>query len=130
VWSKDCDDFARVCIDFDNGAVGLVEINTTTTLPLPRWHIDGTGGSAESPYSGEFDVKKWAELEYQSAGGHSALRLPAAAPGLTETQIWDRFADAIAGKAEPAVSMESVFMTMALLDAARESSSSGKSISI
>ena len=42
VWTKDCDDFARVCIDFDNGAVGVVEINTTTTRPLPRWHIDGT----------------------------------------------------------------------------------------
>src|SRR6185503_18107590 len=49
VWSSDCDDFARVCIDFDNGAAGLVEINTTTTRPLPRWHVDGMEGSAFSP---------------------------------------------------------------------------------
>ena len=48
IWTNDCDDFARVCIDFDNGAVGMVEINTTTTRPLPRWHIDGQLGSASN----------------------------------------------------------------------------------
>ena len=47
VWSKDCDDFAGLHrFRQTGGAVGLVEINTTTTLPLPRWHIDGTAGSA------------------------------------------------------------------------------------
>src|SRR4029079_11073438 len=40
VWSRDCDDFARVLIDFDNGVVGLIEVNTTTSRPLPRWHVD------------------------------------------------------------------------------------------
>jgi scyllo-inositol 2-dehydrogenase (NADP+) len=130
VWSKDCDDFARVCVDFDNGAVGMVEINTTTTLPLPRWHIDGTAGSAHSPYSLEFDVSRWAELEFKPASGADARRLPAADVGLTEIQIWNRFADAIAGRGEPAVTVESVLPTMALLDAARDSSLSGKSISI
>src|SRR5688500_13510747 len=29
VWTTDCDDFARVVIDFDGGPVGMVEINTT-----------------------------------------------------------------------------------------------------
>jgi scyllo-inositol 2-dehydrogenase (NADP+) len=130
VWSKDCDDFARVCIDFDNGAVGLVEINTTTTLPLPRWHIDGTAGSAHSPYSPEFDVNRWAELEFKPASGADARRLPVGKVGLTESQIWERFADAIAGKGQPAVAVKSVLPTMALLDAARESSLSGNSISI
>src|SRR5437867_1454372 len=57
VWSKDCDDFARVLIDFDGGAVGSVEINTTTTKPLPRWHIDGINGSAESPFSLQYDAR-------------------------------------------------------------------------
>ena len=130
VWSADCDDFARICIDFDNTAVALVEINTTTTLPLPRWHIDGTAGSAHSPYSLDFDVNRWAELEFKPATGALAHRLPAAARGLTETQIWNRFADAIAGRGEPAVTVESVLPTMALLDAARESSRSGHAISV
>src|SRR4051794_25651396 len=51
VWTTDCDDFARLLIDFDSGAAGLVEINTTTVRPLPRWHVDGTKGSAEGPHS-------------------------------------------------------------------------------
>jgi scyllo-inositol 2-dehydrogenase (NADP+) len=130
VWSRDCDDFARVCIDFDSGAVGLVEINTTTTLPLPRWHIDGTAGSAYSPYSLEFDVNRWAELEFKPSTGAAAHRLPAANAGLSEIQIWNRFADAIAGRGEPAVTVESVLPTMALLDAARESSRSGHAVAV
>src|SRR5262245_28896531 len=64
VWSKDCDDFARVLIDFDNGTVGMVEINTTTTAPLPRWHIDGTLGSAEAPTSLKYDTREWGQLRF------------------------------------------------------------------
>jgi scyllo-inositol 2-dehydrogenase (NADP+) len=129
VWSTDCDDFARICIDFDNAAIALVEINTTTTQPLPRWHIDGTAGSAESPYSLEFHVNKWAELEFKSPDGTSR-RLPLANPGLSDSDIWTQFADAIVGRGDPAVTPESVLPTMALLDAARQSAATGQSISI
>jgi len=134
VWTKDCDDFARVCVDFDNGAVGMVEINTTTTRPLPRWHVDGTRGSAESPYSLAFDLETWARLEFMPAPGlteasDAAGLLPRASGGLTETQIWERFGAAVRGEGEPAVTPQSVLSTMALLDAARESSRSGSAVS-
>ncbi len=130
VWTKDCDDFARVLIDFDNGAVGLVEINTTSTRPLPRWHIDGTTGSAESPFSLEFDTHRWAQLKFTSADGSPEKAIEKAPSGLTEAHIWDAFSLAVRGKQKPAVSAESVLMTMKLLDAARESSHTGKSIEI
>ena len=130
IWSTDCDDFARVCLDFDNGAVGMVEINTTTTQPLPRWHIDGTSGSAQSPHSPEFDVNHWAQLEFIPAGGGSSHILQAAVPGLDNSQIWDQFAEAIAGQCKPAVTADSVLPTMAILDAARESSLVGMSIDL
>lgn len=126
VWTSDCDDFARVCIDFDNGAVGLLEINTTTTHPLPRWHIDGTAGSADSPFSLEFDTNTWAKVEFSLADGAAARMLPMAGPGLSETDIWSAFASAVRGGGEPAVLAESVLPTMALLDAARESSRIGE----
>ena len=132
VWSTDCDDLARVLIDFDNGAVGLVEINTTTTRPLPRWHVDGTNGSAFSPYSPEFDTAVWASLRYTAPpvkGGESRT-LPMAAPGLTETQIWDRFAAAVRGGGPPAVTAASVLPTMALMDAARQSSREGRAVDV
>jgi predicted dehydrogenase len=129
VWTKDCDDFARVLIDFDNGAVGLMEINTTTRTPLPRWHIDGAEASAESPYSLEFDTAKWAQFEVTQADG-SKTKLPIAAAGLTETQIWESFGRAITSDEPPAVLAESVLPTMALLDAARESSRRGVVIDV
>ena len=131
VWSSDCDDFARVLVDFDNGVVGLVEINTTTTRPLPRWHLDGTAGSAFSPFSLEFDTSVWASLRFTPAKqGESSRTFPAAPPGLTEPQIWGRFAAAARGEGPPAVAAESVLPTMALLDAARESSRSGCAVDV
>jgi predicted dehydrogenase len=131
VWSGDCDDFARVCIDFDNGAVGLVEINTTTTQPLSRWHIDGTAGSAHSPSNADFDVGRWAELEFLPAGANQGRRrLPPAPAGLSEWEIWDQFAAAVAGRGEPAVTADSVLPTMALLDAARRSGETGAAVDL
>lgn len=129
VWSSDCDDFARVVIDFDSGAVGLCEINTTTTRPLPRWHVDGTAGSAEAPASLTFDTRQWAGFEMTRSDGATS-RLPMSEPGLTESAIWDAFARACDGKGEPAVSVQSVLLTMRLLDAARESSASGRAVDL
>lgn len=130
VWSKDCDDFARVLIDFDNGATGLCEINTTTTRPLPRWHIDGELGSASAPYSLAFDTHEWAKLELTRAGDRETVAVEKAPPGLSETQIWDAFAGSIRTESAPPVSMDSVVSTMKLLDAARESSDGGKPVTL
>jgi predicted dehydrogenase len=145
VWTSDCDDFARVLIDFESSAPGgtgvaaLVEINTTSTFPLNRWRLDGTKGSAASPHSAAFDTRAWAELTYHAAPESGPLfadapaatrLLPVARAGLTETQIWEAFAGAVAGTGEPAVRVESVLCTMALLDAARESSRTGKAVDV
>lgn len=133
VWSTDCDDFARMSIAFDNGAVGLVEINTTTTRPLPRWHIDGTAGSAESPHSPSFDLRTWAQLSFTSAGEMSSSQvLPVASDRdvLTEPEIWRQFAAACRGDAPSPIPAQSVLPTMALLDAARQSSQTGCSVDV
>jgi predicted dehydrogenase len=123
VWTSDCDDFARVLIDFDNGAVGMCEINTTTSRPLPRWHLDGVAGSAWSPASLRFDTREWAQLQFVSSEASRSLEgVPLARAGMTEQAIWEQFAAAIRGKGAPAVPAESVLPTMALLDAARHSS--------
>ena len=131
VGARDCDDFARVIIDFDNDAVGLVEINTTTTRPGPRWHIDGTTGSASSPTSLAYDTAEWARLEFAAVPGNGGTRVLERAPaGLTETEIWERFAATALGQGEPAVKAESVLVTMMLLEAARESSRDGQAVDV
>jgi predicted dehydrogenase len=130
VWTKDCDDFARILIDFDTGSVGLCEINTTTTKPLPRWHIDGEKGSADSPFSLTFDTKEWAQLHFTPADNSPPKLLESAQPGLSESDIWNQFAAAIRGQSPPAVPIKSVLGTMALLDAARKSSHRGAAIDV
>jgi predicted dehydrogenase len=130
VWSKDCDDFARVCIDFDNGGVGLVEINTTTTHPQPRWHIDGTLGSASSAASLKYETHEWAKLQFIPADGSGPRQLPLGTGGMRESDIWAQFGRAIRGQADPAVLATSVLPTMILLDAARTSSETGESVDV
>lgn len=130
VWTRDCDDFARLCIDFDNDIAGLVEINTTTTRPLPRWHLDGTVGTADSPFSLDFSLAKWAELDFTPADGGPTQRLPPAHEAKSEIAIWEQFAAAIRGQSPPAVDPRSVLCTMALLDAARESTRQGRAIDV
>ena len=135
VWTKDCDDLARVLIDFDDGsgrggAVGMIEINTTTTRPLPRWHIDGTAGSAESPYSLAFDLDVWSQVTFAPADGATPELLPRATQTMSETAIWEQFGAAIRGEGEPAVTAQSVLPTMQLLDAARQSSQRGCAVEI
>jgi predicted dehydrogenase len=129
LWSHDCDDFARLLIDFDDGVAALVEINTTTMTPLPRWQIDGTLGSASSPPSLSFDSRVWADLKFIPASGEPRTFATAKAE-MSETQIWEQFAAAVRGKGEPAVTAESVLPTMALLDAARESSRAGRAVKV
>jgi predicted dehydrogenase len=133
VWSSDCDDLARMLIDFDSGAVALVEINTTTTHALSRWHVDGTRGSATSPASPEFDTQVWATLQFApppDVEGGAPRALPVASPGLTETNIWDRFTLAVMRNGEPAVGARGVLPTVALMDAARESSRKGCAVDV
>jgi len=129
VWTRDCDDFARVCISFDNNAVAMVEINTTTTAPLPRWHIDGTAGSAESPFSLSYDTQTWANLRFTAPDGSNRL-IERAQPGLSEADLWRAFQRACNGEGEPAVTLQSVTATMRVLDAARKSSRTNRSVEL
>jgi predicted dehydrogenase len=109
----------------------LVEINTTTTRPLPRWHLDGTAGSAEAPYSLDYHVERWAELRFTSAvEGERTRRLDVVAGGLSEVEIWERFGAALRGEGTPAVDVRTVLCTMALLDAARQSAREGRAVDV
>ena len=54
-----------------------------------------------------------------------------AVAGLTEAQIWEHFAAACrADRQTPAVPIETVMPTMALLDAARQSSADGRAVEL
>lgn len=131
VWTSDCDDLARVCLDFADGTAALCEINTTTTRPLPRWHLDGTLGSADSPFSLAFDTAEWARLSITRPGG--AVETPdPVVRGYegSEPWIWQRFVAACRGDGLPAVGVESVLRSVDLLDAARTSAAEGRAVEL
>ncbi len=130
LWGGQCDDLARVCLDFDDGCRGLVEINCTTTRPLPRWHVDGELGSASSPASATFDIATWANFTFTPADGSPPRTFPAAAGGLCEVELWTQFLQATRGVGEPAVAARSVLPTMRLLDAARASAAAANAVAI
>jgi predicted dehydrogenase len=131
VWSRDCDDFARVLVDFDDGAVGLLEINCTTARPLPRWHLDGTAGSADSPSDLGFDTRTWASLSVTPAPNAPVLTLPREVPEqMTPADLWRAFARTALEGTAPAIYCRSVLPTMLLLDAAQQSSRSGAAVAV
>ena len=42
---KEVDDNFKLLLRFENGVSALVEVCTNTFIPLPRWHVSGTGGT-------------------------------------------------------------------------------------
>jgi predicted dehydrogenase len=130
LWSKDCDDFARVLLDFRSGVSALCEINTVTSRPLPRWHLDGTTGSASSPPSAAFSTTEWAQFTITRADGQPATVPAASEAGLDEPAIWSAFARACADRSEPPVTIDSVIRSMRVMDAARVSSREGRAVQL
>lgn len=129
LWSADCDDFARLTLEFDTGVSALCEINTVTSRPLPRWHLDGTEGSASSPPSPEFSTATWARLEVTRADG-KPVPIPAGDPHLSESDLWSHFARACRDGTPPPITIESVLPTMRILSAAQTSAEQHRTITL
>ena len=77
-----------------------------------------------------YDTQNWAKLQMSPADRSASYTVPQAGAGLSESAIWSAFAKAVEGDGAPAVTARSVLLTMALLDAARRSSTGGVCISV
>lgn len=129
VWSRDCDDFARVCMEFSDGTVALVEINTLTHSALPRWHVDGTLATVSSPSDPGFDLAVWSNFTVSSkSDAGEAGQLQPQEFAEPEVWIWKEFARACRGMAAVPVPIEGVIQTMRILDAARRSASDRQAV--
>jgi predicted dehydrogenase len=69
-------------------------------------------------------------LDFTPAAGGGTKRFDVATGGLTEVDIWERFGAAVRGQGTPAVDARSALCTMALLDAARQSSRDGRAVEL
>jgi len=120
IWAKDCDDFARALLEFQDGTTGMVEVNYMTRYPCPRWQVIGEKGTVTNEPSSWSRLKVfWCDRDIEE---HLAPK--AGDAGV----IYSSFAQAIRGKGKPAVSPESVRRTMRLLDACLQSAREGRSV--
>ncbi len=121
-FSKDCDDFALVHIEFDSSVLGIVEVNFVTKYTLPRWLITAQNFSVIHQ-SMERNIRLFDPRQ-------NIERHLAPAPGAWD-KIFVSFFRKILGKADKlAVEPESVVETMKLLDIIRKSARTGKTISL
>jgi predicted dehydrogenase len=124
VWAKDCDDYASGMIHFDDGLSALVEVSGLTKVKIPRYRITGTKGMAVLNAE-----KKRFEI-FLGGGNKPARTLSVKAPAGWDT-VYRSMVSLVRGRAKkPAVDPESVVTTMQLIDAYRESSRTGRSVSL
>jgi len=124
VWAKDCDDYASGIIRFDDGLVAHVEASGLTKVSLPRYRIIGTRGMAVSNAA-----TKCFEL-YLGKADAPRRTISFASPDRWDT-VYRRLVAAVKDRRKkPAVDPESVVTTMQLIDAYRESSKTGRSVTL
>jgi predicted dehydrogenase len=120
IWAKDCDDFARALIEFDDDTSAMVEVNYLTRYPGPRWQIIAEKGTVTN------DPVSWSRLKV--FWGESNLEEHLSAGAGNPAVIFSSVAKAARGKGRLAVSPESCRRTMRLLDACLQSSREGRSV--
>jgi len=131
----DVDSHAMVVIGFDGGNTAVVDAGGMHLIPKPRLHAFGTRGTfikhgldpqENAMRNGDIDAAEEPEENYgrlKTAGGEE--RRVTTVPGCWRG-FYGNVADALAGRAEPAVKLPETHRVIAVLEAAFESAESGK----
>jgi len=130
----DVDSHAMVVVAFDGGATAVVDAGGMHAIPKPRIHAFGSEGAFRkygldpqeaAMRAGDIDSAVEAEENYGLLKTKDEERTVPTRPGRWRS-FYENVAEALAGRAEPAVSLPSVRRTMAVLDAAFRSAESGE----
>lgn len=145
---KDVDDNFKLLLKFENGISALVEVDTYTFIPLPRWHISGDGGTAQiDDFSCTGRIvrantveMKWDEGIVYTAAGPTRTMAPRPKESLEELSLpkiesdsrdyYKMFKGAVEGSNPLTVTPEQALRVMRVIDAAFESSQKGCAISM
>lgn len=143
----DVDDNFKLLLRFENGLSALVEVDTYTFVPLPRWHISGREGTLQID-NWQCDGKivkaktvefNWEEgIVYTAAGPTKTmaprpkesveeLPLPTADPNPLD--YYYNYIAALDGKEELIVKPEQSLRVMKVIDAVFQSAETGTAIS-
>lgn len=127
---------AVVVISFESGATGIIDVSSLAAIPKPRFAAYGTKGAfvkygldpqERAMIAGDIDSAREDPAEFaEYSDGKSKHRVPTL-PGRWRS-FYENVADALAGKAEPAVKVSEVRRTVAVIDAAIESARTGQAV--
>lgn len=133
----DIESDAVIIVGFEDGATGLIEASSISTIPKPRFYVAGSGGTfvkygldpqeawmkAGAIDAAAEDPANFGRLN--TTGKPADTRIIATAKGRWRS-YYENIADAIAGRAELAVTPQSVRRQIAVIDAAFESARTGE----
>lgn len=137
------DDNFKVLLRFQNGLSALVEVDTYTFIPLPRWHVTGDQGTLQiDSFACEGKIVRakdsevhWEEGIVYTAAGPTRTMAPRpketveeiALPEITTDarDYYINFRDAALHKAELAVKPEEALRVMRVIDAIFRSAEEG-----
>jgi predicted dehydrogenase len=140
------DDNFKLLLKFENGLSALVEVDTYTFIPLPRWHVSGDGGTLMiEDFSNKGKIIKANRLRdhyepgivYTASGPtktmaprpvESVETLPLPEVKTSWLDYYRNFAAAARGETEPFVTHAQMNRLMRVIEAAFESSAEGKTV--
>jgi len=136
LWATEVDDYFNVRLSFPSGLLATLEGSNNARIPLPRWFVVGREGTlvADGAWGRWTDmrIRRQAgditmDLLPQGMGPSSGTRGMDVGEELSD-QFYTDLASALAAKRAPAITAERARDTIAMLDAARESHTTGKTI--
>lgn len=132
----DVESHAIATLSFADGRTAIADVNAMTCVPKPRIHAvgdvatfvkHGTDPQEPAMLAGDIDAAREPEALYARVVSKEGEQTIATLPGRWRS-FYENVADTLAGHAEPAVKLEEMRRLMAVLDAARESASTGQVI--
>lgn len=135
VLGHDVDDGFTSLLQFESGVMCLVEVSTTNFIPLPRWYVKGTEGTAvinDWNLSGEMikynvDAKYVAPTPIKAGAGFtktmaplnhgSIIKMELPSPKKMSVPFYDNFLESLEDKSKIIVKNEEVLEVMRLIEA-------------
>lgn len=137
--AHDVESDAVLVVGFEDGATGIIETSSIAALPKPRFHVAGSAGAFVK--FGLDPQEAWMKVAAIDAAaddpayfGHLNTTGKPGDTTVVATQrgrwrsFYENVADAIAGRAELAVTPRSVRRSIAVIDAAFESAATGEAV--
>ncbi len=126
IWSLEVDDHFWIELVFANGQTARVEASNNARLPQPRWYLWGTKGTLQVKGG---DLTDWnTAIIRKDSGAYTVQTSISYEQRELSLGFYENFVDAVSNDKRLAVRPEQVLRVMRTIDAARASSSRGRSV--